>query len=88
MSSGKYFIGTFMYSDFSVGGARKKPFRSQLKNIAPFSASKIVLLSRMFVYIKLEVGGPVSALYGSISPSNTSCTRHASVLAVGDHIQN
>ena len=71
ISGGKYFIGTFMYSDSFTGDTRKKPFKSQLMNIAPSFMSNMALLINIFVSTRLEVGYLVSSSYLNLSPPTT-----------------
>ena len=60
MSSGKYLYGIFMYSDLSIMVHKKKHFRSQLMNWAPYFACDITLLTKSLVYNMEAEGEPFS----------------------------
>ena len=82
MSGGKYLIGTFMYSDSFIGEARKKSFKSQLINLAPFFASDMVMLIHNLVSTRLDAGDPASSSYLSLSLPATKRTLRGLVLRV------
>ena len=51
-----------MYSDSIIGDARKKSFKPQLVNLAPYFSSDMVLFINIFVSTRLEVVDPASSL--------------------------
>ena len=73
-----FFLATLMYSGESMIVAKNKSFRSQLINLAPSSASEIILFRRIFVSRMEEVGADTSSAYTSLSPPTTILVRYFS----------
>ena len=61
MSSGNYLYGIRVYSDVSMVVYKKKSFRSQLMNRAPYFASDITLLTKSLVSNIEDAVDPVSS---------------------------
>ena len=76
MSDEKYCQCIFIYLGSSMGVARKKSFKSQLRNLAPFFASEITLCSSIVVSRRLAVGDPTSDVYSNLFSPTTSLTPH------------
>ena len=67
-----------MYS--VIGDVKKKSFKSQLINRAPFFASNMVLLIITLVSTRLYIGDSSSALYVNLSLPSTKRALHGSIL--------
>ena len=74
----KYLECNLMYSGSSIGVARKKSFKSVAKNLAPLSASEIVLLRSNFASNSVAAGEPASCAYGNQSPPTVRRTHMGS----------
>ena len=59
-----------------IGEAKKKSFKSQLRNLARLRTSKIVLLTSIFVSVRLDAGESASASYGNLSQPTTKRILH------------
>ena len=68
----------FVYSGLSIGDARKKSFKSQLKNLAPLWSSEIVLSARIFNSTIYVLGAPVSSTNSNLSPPTINLIRNCS----------
>ena len=78
MSDVKYFECMLMYFAIDMRVSKKKYFRSQDINLAPLSASGMVLLNSSFDSKIYAAGDDKSSGYSILSPPTVSLTLYAS----------
>ena len=78
MSVGGYFKYILVYSSLDIGVPKKKSFRSQDINLAPWRASKIVLLNSIFDSKMDSTDDDASSVYSSLYPPNVNLTLYGS----------